>query len=141
MQSDSALGLDALLGSGDLACAGSPKEAQRRSLKGCGGVWFIFCRPRRVLEAAAARVLGGSIFAALAPAAHVGSGEALAEVWGPARRLRDGSEWIFLVLAFLVKRAALHHCAWAPNQLVSFAKLVGARQVHGRSPGLLTRLN
>ena len=32
---------------------------------------------------------------ALAPAAHVGSGEALNEVWGPARLLRGGSEWIF----------------------------------------------
>ena len=41
--------------------------------------------------------------AALAPAAHVGSGEALAEVWGPARRLRGAHKRIFLVLAFFSK--------------------------------------
>ena len=65
---------------------------------------------------------------------------ALVKLSGRARRLRGGYKWIFLVLAFFAYRAALHHCAWAPNQLVSVVKLVGARQVHGRSPGLLTRL-
>ena len=42
VQSLSARGLEARRGSGLLACAGSPKEAQRRSRSGWGGVWAMF---------------------------------------------------------------------------------------------------
>ena len=50
VQSLSARGRDARRGSGLLAWAGSPKEAQRRSRKGWGGVWAIFFVPDAFLR-------------------------------------------------------------------------------------------
>ena len=50
VQSLSARGRDARRGSGLRAWAGSPKEAQRRSRKGWGGVWAIFSVPDAFLR-------------------------------------------------------------------------------------------
>ena len=106
VQSLSARGLEARRGSGLRAWAGSPKEAQRRSRSGWGGVWAIFLVPDAFFEAAVRRPFWWLDLAALATAGSDGGWEAAAGVSGGARRVRGGSEWIFLVLAFLGKRTA-----------------------------------
>ena len=105
VQSLSARGRDARRGSGLRACAGSPKEAQRRSRSGWGGVWAIFFVPDAFLEAAGRIPFRWLDRAALATAGSDGGWEAAAGVSGRWRRLRGGSEWIFLVLAFFAGRA------------------------------------
>ena len=91
VQSLSARGLEARRGSGERACAGSPKEAQRRSRNGCGGVWAMFVvdffGSRRVLEAAVRIAFPGARRAALATALPGGSQKVTAGVSGRARRV------------------------------------------------------
>ena len=111
VQSDSARGLEARRGSGLRAWAGSPKEAQRRSLKGCGGVWAIFCRPRRVLEVAVQYTFWWSDLGALATAGSDSGWAAAAGVSGFARRVPRRYRRIFGVLAFFSKCGRLQHRA------------------------------
>ena len=59
VQSLSARGLEARRGSGERACAGSPKEAQRRSRNGWGGVWAIFLVPDAFLRRPSEYLSGG----------------------------------------------------------------------------------
>ena len=95
VQSLSARGRDARRGSGLRAWAGSPKEAQRRSRNGWGGVWAIFSVPDAFFEAAVRIPFWWLDLAALATVGSDSVREAAAGVSGVARRLRVGSEWIF----------------------------------------------
>ena len=95
VQSLSARGRDARRGRGLRACAGSPKEAQRRSRSGWGGVWAIFFVPDAFLEAAVRRPFWWLDLAALATAGSDGVWEAAAGVSGSRGGSAAAYRWIF----------------------------------------------
>ena len=137
MQSLSARGLEARRGRGLRAWAGSPKEAQRRSRNGCGGVWAIFLvpdaflrrSPNSFLVVRSCRACNGGLRQCLGG----GRGRFWAGAAGP-RRLRVD---IFST-GFFGQAHGLQHRAIALSQVDSFKMLVGTRQVQRLVFGCVT---